>query len=72
MRLGSGALWAFAVVVVALGSGAALAVAGVPSDVPLAGGYVTNGAVYAVALDDEGRTYLGGAFSAWGRARGAP
>jgi hypothetical protein len=49
-----------------VGAGAAHA----QSDAPLAGGWVTNGAMDAVAVDDAGRTYLGGSFSRVGPRTG--
>src|SRR3954447_19700322 len=40
------------------------------SDAPLASGWVTNGTVDAVTLDDAGRTYLGGDFTRIGPRTG--
>ena len=40
-------------------------------DVPLSTGYVTDGAVTALAFDSSGRTYLGGRSRRLARARGA-
>ncbi|MEA2462013.1 MAG: trimeric autotransporter adhesin, partial [Actinomycetota bacterium] len=40
------------------------------SDVPIAGGYVTNGQVNAVAFDSAGRAYLGGTFTSIGPRTG--
>src|SRR4051794_5957297 len=40
------------------------------SDVPIAGGYVTNGQVNSVAFDSAGRAYLGGTFTSIGPRTG--
>src|SRR4051794_25204422 len=40
------------------------------SDTPLAGGYLIDGPVNAVAFDSAGRTYIGGAFSSIGQRTG--
>src|SRR4051794_5599379 len=50
-----------------MGAGSARAA----SDVPLAGGWVANGKVDAVAYDDAGRAYLGGGFSQIGPRTGS-